>query len=165
MLYRVADSSLRFYLAIGRDAQERTRRGRPAAAIELVHRRWTSWRGRVVEPLIRDALSLAAGELPWPDATTVGGWWNRAFQPEIDLIGADRGPVAGTIHYAGSVKWLSRPFEVADLAALQAGAVEVPGFEPGKTALVVVSRSGVADAAARQVALCWGPAEVIAAFP
>jgi uncharacterized protein len=58
----------------------------------------------VVEPLIRDALSLAAGELPWPDATTVGGWWNRAFQPEIDLIGADRGPVARTIHYAGSVK-------------------------------------------------------------
>ncbi|HXL96676.1 MAG TPA: DUF234 domain-containing protein [Streptosporangiaceae bacterium] len=86
------------------ETQERIRRGRPSAAIELVHRRWTSWRGPVVEPLIRDALSLAAGELPWPDATTVGGWWNRAFQPEIDLIGADRGPVARTIHYAGSVK-------------------------------------------------------------
>jgi uncharacterized protein len=164
MLYRVADSSLRFYLAIGRDAQERTRRGRPSAAIELVHRRWTSWRGRVVEPLIRDALSLAAGELPWPDATTVGGWWNRAFQPEIDLIGADRGPVARTIHYAGSVKWLGRPFESADLAALRAGAAEVPGFEPGRTALVVVSRSGVADVAARQVTLCWGPSDVLAAF-
>jgi uncharacterized protein len=164
LLYRVADSNLRFYLAIGRDAQERTRRGRPASAIELVHRRWTSWRGRVVEPLIRDALSLAAGELPWPAATAVGGWWNRAFQPEIDLIGADRAPVASTIHYAGSVKWLSRPFEAADLAVLQAAAVAVPGFEAGRTGLMVVSRAGVSERIAEQVVLHWGPEDVVAAF-
>jgi hypothetical protein len=33
---------------------------------------------------------LAAAALPWPAAGTVGGWWNRAFDPEIDLIGAER---------------------------------------------------------------------------
>ena len=32
ILYRVADSNLRFYLAIGRAAQEWSRRGRPAQA-------------------------------------------------------------------------------------------------------------------------------------
>jgi hypothetical protein len=41
--------------------------------------------------------SLAAEDLPWPAAGTVGGWWNRAFDPEIDLIGADRAPVADVI--------------------------------------------------------------------
>ena len=65
-LYRVADSNLRFYLAIGRAAQEWSRRGRPTAAQELLERRWASWRGRAVEPVIREALSLSAGDLPWP---------------------------------------------------------------------------------------------------
>lgn len=45
-LYRVADSSLRFYLAIGRAAHELSRRGRAAAAGALISRRWASWRGR-----------------------------------------------------------------------------------------------------------------------
>jgi uncharacterized protein len=163
-LYRVADSNLRFYLAVGRDAQERTRRGRPAAAIEIVRRRWTSWRGRAVEPLVREALLLAADDLDWPGVGAVGGWWNRSFQPEIDLIGADRAPVAGTIHYAGSVKWLNRAFDESDLAALRRDAVAVPGFDAGNSGLVVVSRGGVSDGVAGQVALAWGPSDVIAAY-
>jgi hypothetical protein len=44
----------------------------------LINRRWASWRGRAAEPIIREALSLAAADLPWPEATAVGGWWNRA---------------------------------------------------------------------------------------
>lgn len=164
MLYRVADSNLRFYLAIGRDAQERTRRGRPAAAIDIVRRRWTSWRGRVVEPLVREALLLAADDLPWAEVGAVGGWWNRSFQPEIDLIGADRAPVASTIYYAGSVKWLNRAFDAADLAALRRDAVAVPGFDAGRAGLVVVSRGGVSGEVAGQVALTWGPSDIIAAY-
>jgi hypothetical protein len=78
-----------------------------------------------VEPTIREALSLAAVDLPWPEATVVGGWWNRAFDPVIDLIGADRAPVATNIWYAGSVKWLDHPFGTRDLAALQRGAARV----------------------------------------
>jgi uncharacterized protein len=163
-LYRVADSNLSFYLEIGRDAQERTRRGRPASAIEVLRRRWTSWRGKVVEPVVREALSRGADWLGWPTATAVGGWWNRAFQPEIDLIGADRAPVATTIYYAGSVKWLSRSFDSGDFAALARGAVAVPGFQPGTTALVAVSRAGVADQVASQLTVHWGPEEVLAAF-
>jgi hypothetical protein len=165
MLYWVADSNLRFYLAIGRAAQEWSRRGRPAPAKTLLHRRWASWRGRAVEPVIREALSLSASDLEWPEAIAVGGWWNRAFQPEIDLVGADRAPVARNIYYAGSVKWLERPFDDHDFAALQRHAVVLPGFEPGRSCLVAVSREGVASGVSRQLALCWGPQEVVAAFP
>ncbi|MGH3196521.1 MAG: AAA family ATPase [Streptosporangiaceae bacterium] len=164
MLYRVADTNLRFYLGIGRSAQELVRRGRPAPARALLRRRWAAWRGRAVEPVIREALSLSATDLPWPEAAAVGGWWNRAFEPEIDLIGADRAPIAGRIYYAGSVKWLDRPFDERDLATLQRGVIAVPGFEPGRTALAAVSRAGVSDSVSGQLALCWDPRDVVAAF-
>lgn len=163
-LYRVADSNLRFHLAIGRAAHELTRRGRPAPAATLIRRRWASWRGRAVEPLIREALSLAASDLAWPEATAVGGWWNRAFDPEIDLTGADRAPVARKLYYVGSVKWHDQPFDGRDLTALQRGAVAVPGWEPGDTALVAASRAGFADRAAGQLALRWQPSDVVNAF-
>jgi uncharacterized protein len=96
--------------------------GRAASAATLIRRRWSSWRGRAVEPVIREALSLAADDLPWPEASAVGGWWNRAFDPEIDLIGADK--------------------------ALQRGIGQVPGFRHGETALISVSRAGFADTSA-----------------
>jgi AAA+ ATPase superfamily predicted ATPase len=163
-LYRIADTSLRFYLAIGRASHELSRRGRAAAAVTLFNRRWASWHGRAVEPLVREALSLAAGDLPWPEAAVVGGWWNRAFDPEIDLIGADRAPVARKIWYAGSIKWVDRPFGSQDLTALQRGALQVPGFEPGETALISVSREGFADSAITNLALCWRPEDIIGAF-
>jgi AAA+ ATPase superfamily predicted ATPase len=163
-LYRVADSSLRFYLAIGRPAQDLSRRGRSTAAAALISRRWASWRGRAVEPVIQDALSLAAANLPWPEATVVGGWWNRAFDPEIDLVGADRAPVANKLWYAGSVKWLEQPFGSRDLATLQRNAPLIPGFDPGETALVSVSRAGFTDSAASGLALCWNPDDIIRAF-
>ena len=163
-LYRVADSSLRFYLAMGRSAHELSRRGRAASAAETISRRWASWRGRAVEPMIQEALSLAAADLPWPEATAVGGWWNRRFDPEIDLVGADRAPVAGKLWYAGSIKWLDHPFGGSDLAALQRGAPQIPGFEPGQTALIGVSRGGFTGSAATDLALCWLPEDVIGAF-
>jgi hypothetical protein len=163
-LYRVADPSLRFYLAAGRAAHELSRRGRAAAAVSLISRRWASWRGRAVEPVIREALSLAAADLPWLEATAVGGWWNRAFDPEIDLIGADRAPVATKLWYAGSVKWLDHPFGSRDLAALQRGAPQVPGFDPGGTALIGVSRAGFADSALTDLALRWLPEDVVRSF-
>ena len=163
-LYRVADPSLRFYLAAGRAAHELSRRGRAAAAATLISRRWASWRGRAVEPVIREALSLAAADLPWPEAAVVGGWWNRAFDPEIDLIGADRAPVATRLWYAGSVKWLDHPFGSRDLAALQRGAPQVPGFDPEETALIGVSCAGFVDAAATNLALRWLPVDVVGAF-
>lgn len=166
-LHHVADSNLRFYLAAMRSAQQLSRRGRPEAAYRVVERRWAAWRGRAVEPLVREALELAAadGEFPWPDTEVVGGWWNRQFQPEIDLIGADRSPVAGTLFFAGSVKWLASPFDRHDLATLVQGAAQVPGFTPGFTGLAVVSLSGTAESVADgEVGLVWGPQDVVSAW-
>jgi AAA+ ATPase superfamily predicted ATPase len=163
-LYRVADTSLRFYLSIGRSAHELSRRGRATPAAELIRRRWASWRGRAVEPIVQEALSRAAAELPWPEAVAVGGWWNRAFDPEVDLVGADRAPVASQIFYVGSIKWLDRPFGRPDLTALQRGAPQVPGAEPGTVALVGVSCAGFADTVSKDLALCWQPEDVIGSF-
>ena len=163
-LYRVADTSLRFYLAIGRAAHELSRRGRAGAAQTLIDRRWASWRGRAVEPVIREALSLAAAGLPWPEATAVGGWWNRAFDPQIDLIGADRAPVAKKLWYAGSVKWHDQPFGTRELAELQRAVPQVPGFDPAQTALISVSRAGFTDSATTNLALGWRPEDIVGAF-
>ncbi|MEV4351880.1 ATP-binding protein [Actinoplanes sp. NPDC049596] len=164
-LYRVSDSNLRLYLAILRDVQNLARRGRPDSGYKVFQNRWSSWRGRAVEPLIRTSLEEAAlgGVLPWPEAQVVGGWWNRQFNPEVDLVGADRGPVASRIHFCGSVKWLGTPFDRHDLHQLQEGARQVPGFDASETGLVAVSRSG-ADLPAEAVDVVWGPEDVVAAW-
>lgn len=166
-LYRVADSNLRLYLAALRAAHDLVRRGRPKQAYELFTRRWTSWRGKAVEPLIREALELAAvsGTLPWPTTEVVGGWWNRQFNPEIDLVGGDRSPVARQICFAGSIKWLSSPFDRHALNELLAGVQHLPGFEPGRSGLAIVSLSGTAtDLRGAGVELVWGASEVVSAW-
>lgn len=71
----------------------------------------------------------------------------RADRPEsqaraIDLVGADREPVAKRITMVGSVKWLERrPFDAHDLAQLGAHRSRVPGAD-ATTPSLVVSRSG-----------------------
>lgn len=166
-LYRVADSNLRLYLGVLRSVQEQAQRGRPAVGFRAIERQWSSWRGRAVEPLVREALELAAaaGDLPWPDTEVIGGWWNRQFNPELDLVGADQAPVAGRIDFVGSIKWLETPFDNHDVAALQRGAMQVPGFDPGRTGLAVVSLSGLAKGVAHDgVELVWSCEDVLAAW-
>lgn len=166
-LYRVSDSNLRLYLAVLRTAQEQAQRGRPQVGFGAIQRQWPSWRGRAVEPLVREALELAAsaGQLPWPDTEVVGGWWNRQFNPELDLVGADRAPVAGRIDFVGSIKWLESEFDSHDLADLQRAAPQVPGFDPTRTGLAVVSLSGISPDVPRDgVGLMWSGDDVLAAW-
>jgi AAA+ ATPase superfamily predicted ATPase len=165
-LYRIADPNLRIYLAALRQAEEQTRRGRSGAAFALIQRRWPSYRGKAVEPLIREALELAAtaGQLPWTDVTAVGGWWNRRFDPEIDLVGTDRTPVAQHIHFTGSIKWLGTPFDRHDLAAHHTAAAQVPGYEHGRTGVVVATLSGTDLPAHQAPDVVWGPEEVLDAW-
>jgi hypothetical protein len=164
-LYRVADSNLRFYLAMGRAIQEQARRGRPNAGMGILTRRWSSWRGRAVEPLVREALERAAvaGELPWPEIGVVGGWWNRNNNPEVDLVAADKGPIADQIYFAGSVKWVNQAFDGRDLDTLRRSAEHIPGFERERCGLVVVSQSGVTFDP-DEVDLVWGPDQVLRAW-
>jgi len=166
-LYRIADSNLRLYLAALRQAEQEVRRGRPDAAYRLIERRWTAWRGKAVEPLVREALELAAAAavLPWPGTQAVGGWWNRRFNPEIDLVGADRTPVATHILFTGTVKWLGTAFDHHDLATHYAAATQIPGYIPGATGTVIVSLAGVAPTVTTDATdVVWGPADVIEAW-
>ncbi|TDQ53118.1 AAA family ATPase [Actinorugispora endophytica] len=163
-LYRVADTYLRLYLAMLARAHEDAKRDRPDTALRRITRQWESWRGRAIEPVIREALSRAASDetFPWPEADAVGGWWPRTFAPEVDLVGADREPVARTVYYTGSVKWLGTAFDRHDFAALVRDSARVPGAGEGRAGLVVVSRSGVEPGVGAD--LVWGPEEVIAAW-
>jgi uncharacterized protein len=52
--YRIADPYLRFWLAFLARAIPLIERGRGDVALERIERSWTTWRGRAVEPLIRD---------------------------------------------------------------------------------------------------------------
>ncbi|NEA32739.1 ATP-binding protein [Streptomyces sp. SID13031] len=166
-LYRVADSNLRLYLGVLRSVHEQARRGRPEAGFRVIERRWATWRGRAVEPMVRESLELAglAGALPWPEVETVGGWWNRQFDPEVDLVGADRAPIATRLAFAGSVKWLSSPFDGHDLNGLRRAVTAIPGFDPVVAGLVVASLSGVAPGVdLRPDELLWTPADVVGAW-
>ncbi|WP_026925442.1 ATP-binding protein [Glycomyces arizonensis] len=166
-LFRVADANLRWYLAMGREAQSHARRGRGGQAFGVIERRWSSWLGKAVEPLVRESLEMAAlaGRLPWEDVEAVGGWWNRRFDPEIDLVGADRARIAKAIRFAGSVKWLEGPFDGRDLAALERSSPMIPGFESGEAGLVVVSRSGLSDRVDRdRISTAWGPQDLLDAW-
>ncbi|MEU5786841.1 DUF234 domain-containing protein [Micromonospora purpureochromogenes] len=147
--YTVADPYLRFWLSFLGPHLPEIERGRGDLTLERIRTSWTSWRGRAIEPVVRESLRrLPAGHLP--DGTAVvGGYWTRTNDPEIDLVGADRGPVARRITFVGSVKWLeNRPFDTHDLGRLLAHRARMPGADE-RVEPVVVSRGGTVVAGVR----------------
>ncbi|MFI9385207.1 ATP-binding protein [Kutzneria sp. NPDC052558] len=140
--YTVVDPYLRFWLTFLGPHLPEIERGRGDLVLARIQRSWTSWRGRAIEPVIRESLRRAVGG-PVPEATAaIGGYWTRNNDPEIDIVGADREPVAKRITCVGSVKWLeNRPFDVHDLAKLVVHRSQLPGADDG-TPLLAVSRSG-----------------------
>nr|WP_204745228.1 DUF234 domain-containing protein [Glycomyces paridis] len=163
-VFRIADPNLQLYFAALRDAFELVQRGHAVQAFGSVRRHWDSWRGRAVEPMVRESLRVAGmlGELPWDGVEAVGGWWNRQFDPELDLVGADRAPVARKVFFVGSVKWLNRPFDRRDRDALMRNAARVPGFDPATTGLVVASRAGLdRDTSTDGIDLVWTPESLL----
>jgi AAA+ ATPase superfamily predicted ATPase len=159
--YRIADSYLRFWLAFGARAVPLAERGRGDVALAAVEKTWTSWRGHAVEPLVRAALERLLPNAAWPDVTVVGGWWNRQNNPEIDLVGADRAPVAGRLGFLGSIKWHDNlPFRRRDYEALVRASAAVPNGP--ELPLVAVSRSGLDPGL--PVAASWTPADLLQAW-
>ncbi|GAA2959218.1 hypothetical protein GCM10010518_52290 [Kitasatospora cinereorecta] len=140
--YHVADPYLRFWLSFLGPGIPMIERGRGDRVLESIRTSWTSWRGRAVEPVIREALwRLTDDRLP--EATNViGGYWTRTNDPEIDLVGADRSPIAKKITFVGSIKWLeNKPFDNRDLARLVTHRSQLPGTDDS-TPLLAVTRSG-----------------------
>jgi AAA+ ATPase superfamily predicted ATPase len=142
--YYVADSHLRFWLAFFGPYLAEIDRGRGDLTLSRIRAAWTSWRGRAIEPVVRDSLfRLRDGGLP-DDTGLVGGYWTRTNDPEVDIVAADRGPVAKRITAVGSIKWLERKrFDDRDLARLIVHRSQVPGADHS-TPLIAVARVGVA---------------------
>lgn len=140
--YWIDDPYLRFWLSFVQPGFPQIERGRGDRVLENVRERWSTWRGRAVEPVIRDALWRVVGDELVPGTNVVGGYWTRTNDPEIDLVGADRGPVAKRVTFVGSIKWLeSRPFDHRDAARLVVHRSQLPGATDS-TPLLAVSRSG-----------------------
>ncbi len=158
--YRVADPYLRLWLSFFERGLPEVERGRGVRVAEAVERSWTSWRGRAIEPVVREALRRLLPDDDWPGVHEVGGWWPRTNNPEVDLVGADGVP-ARRIGFVGSVKWLERSaFGVRELAALARDAMAVPGADED-TPLIGVSRSGFA---VDGLAAAYGPEQLIDAW-
>lgn len=140
--YYVADSHLRFWLSFIAPGLPAIERGRGDQVLTAIKGKWASWRGRAVEPVVRESLlRLPAGLLP-EGTEVVGGYWTRSNDPEMDLVGADRSPIAKKITMAGSIKWLeNKPFDARDLARLIVHRSQLPGADDS-TPLVAVSRTG-----------------------
>lgn len=139
--YTIADPHLRFWLAFLGPHQPEIERGRGDLVAARVMTSWAAWRGTAIEPVVREALRRISDQLPG-QSRAIGGYWTRSNDPEVDLIGADREPVARQIAFVGSIKWRdSQPFDERDLADLVTHRSQVPGAAES-TPLVVVTRSG-----------------------
>jgi hypothetical protein len=157
--YVITDPHLRFWLAFLGPNLTEIERGRGDLTLARIERSWTQWLGVAVEPLIREALGRMPDALP-TGTTTVGAYWTRTNDPEIDVVGADRGPVAKKITIVGSIKWLERwPFDAHDIAELVVHRTKLPGAEP-TTPLMAISRSGSSVDGATVI----GPDEIVAAY-
>jgi hypothetical protein len=139
--YLIEDAHLRFWLAfLGRYLPE-IERGRGDLTLARIEKTWTTWRGLAIEPVVREAVARLVG-IGIPMAEVVGSYWTRSDDLQIDLVGADREPVAKVIRFVGSIKWRDhRPFDQSDLVDLLAHRSALPGATE-KTPLVAVSRSG-----------------------
>jgi AAA+ ATPase superfamily predicted ATPase len=140
--YYVADPHLRFWLSFIGPNMPVIERGRGDQVLAAIMRQWNSWRGHAIEPVIRQSMvRLPAGILP-AGTDAIGGYWTRTNDPEIDLVGADRSPIAKKITMTGSIKWLdNKPFDGHDLARLIVHRSQLPGADDD-TQLLAVSRNG-----------------------
>jgi hypothetical protein len=158
--YRVTDPYLRFWLHLLGPSLEEIERGRGDLALARIRESWTSWRGRAIEPLVREALARTLPDDQLPTAPAVGGYWTRTNDIEIDVVGADRAPVAKELLFVGSIKWLDQaPFDRHDMAALhrhRAALTDQP------VPVVAVSRSGVESPG---LDATYGPRDLLTAWP
>ena len=162
--YRIDDPYLLFWLRFLGPHLAEVERGRGDRVLQRIRDEWTRWRGRAIEPVIRESIARMSHEdLPVPAdaAMEVGGFWNRTNTVEVDLVLADKAPVAKNVFAVGSVKWTTKPFGVKELGELLDHRNQVPGASDG-TGLLVVSQNGVDDRVRASGAVVLGPDELLA---
>jgi uncharacterized protein len=157
--YRIADPYLRFWLRFIQPHLPEIERLRGDLVVQRVRADWTVWRGRAIEPLVRESLARLLPDRSLPSAAVVGSYWTRANDVEIDIVGADRAPIAERLLFLGSIKWLEKaPFDDRDLAALHKHRAAVTD-DP--VPLIAVSRNRVT---ATGLTASYGPAELLEAW-
>lgn len=160
--YRVTDPYLQFWLRFIGPYLPEIERGRGDRVTDRIRRHWTTWRGRAVEPVIHEALTRLLPLDGVPEAGVVGGYWTRSNTPEVDIVGADQGPVAKSVAFTGTIKWLDTGvLDRRDVAQLIADTPKVPGARES-TPRIAISRNG--SEPGLDVAAVLGPDDLITAW-
>lgn len=140
--YLVSDPYLRFWLRFVGPATDTIDRGRGELVVANVKKNWSTFRGRAIEPTVREAVERLLPDDRFGSARYVGAYWNRTNTVEVDLVGGDKARRAEGIAFVGSIKWRdNQTFHRTDAAQLAAQRLSVPGAETS-TALLGVSRDG-----------------------
>lgn len=140
--YVVADPYLRFWLRFIRPGMEEIERGRGDLVGARIRQGWSGYRGKAIEPLIREAVERMLPDGRFGDARYVGGYWTRTNDVQVDLVGAREPATPRRIAFVGSIKWRERaPFGRDEVSALAGKRPLVPGADD-RTLLVGVARSG-----------------------
>lgn len=156
--YRITDPYLRFWLRFLAASIPEIERGRGDLTFQRIRRDWNTWRGRAIEPLLREALARLVPDQQLPAANAIGGYWTRSNDIEIDVVGADRAPVASQLRFVGSIKWLDSPFDQHDLGELRRHSAALTS---AALPMVALSRSGVS---CQGLDASYSPQELLAAW-
>lgn len=160
--YSLADPYLRFWLRFIEPNMAEFDRGRGRLVAAEIARAWPDYRGKAVEPIVREAITRLLPDPRLGQAKHVGGWWNRTNSIEVDLVGLDRAGKPRGVAFVGSIKWRERAaFRRSDTRELIAKRVRVPGVTAAAK-LLGVSRAGFSPDAGLDVAL--GPDEIVGAW-
>jgi AAA+ ATPase superfamily predicted ATPase len=141
--YRVADPYLRFWFRFVEPQLRNIEVGRSDLALTAFSGGWSTWRGKAIEPIVRDGVLRLAPHLdtPFDSIESVGGWWDRRGEHEYDIVGSARGSTPVAI---GSIKWRERTtFDVNDLAKLAEARAVIP--KAGAAGLLAVAPRGAAS--------------------
>ena len=138
--YFIADPYLRFWQRFIEPAIPEIDRGRGDLVLQDIRANWGTYRGRAVEPLVRDSLARMLPDARFGDAKYVGAYWTRKNVPEVDVVGVPS-EKPNRVSFVGSIKWRDdSPFYDRDLRALSAVAPQVPGVD-ANTLLVGIART------------------------
>ena len=158
--YRIADTYLAFWTRFIEPARPLLDRGRSQQVIESIVGQWPDYRGKAIEPIVRESVARLL-PIEGVDAHTVACYWTRDGRTEVDLVGIDGTGSKRRVSFIGSIKWRQhRPFSGTDASALTAQLALVPGVDD-RTVLVAVSSSGFD---VRDVPITLGPAELLEAW-
>lgn len=100
--YRVTDPYLRFWFRYVDRSLELISRGRADHAFDRLERDWPSWRGRSIEPVVRESLArFVPDDARLESIEDVQAWWTRDGQKEVDVAGVSRERTV----LLGTIKW------------------------------------------------------------